>query len=236
MVDLMLVLTPIALLDSTSIIPLAIVLLVMLLGGPSPLLRSAALLAGIFLVYAVCGLLILFGLQSVFDAVNVYALRVWQDPNTEELIFQLLIGLVLAVFGVRIARARKGTAEKETPTTMTAGRALLAGAGITIIGMPGAVPYLAAIDLILRSDLRTIQQISVVLFYNFVFLLPLAAIVLLRLMLGERSRAFLEGVRRSLDRWGQRVVASLMLVLGALLTIDGVGWFLGYPIIPVPVD
>ena len=78
-------LTPIALLDSTSIIPLCIVLLVILLGGPSPLVRSTALLVGIFLTYAVCGLLILFGLQSVFDALNAYALRVWQNPNSEEL-------------------------------------------------------------------------------------------------------------------------------------------------------
>ena len=236
MIDLMLVLTPIALLDSTSIIPLAIVLLVILLGGPSPLFRSAALLAGIFLTNAVSGLLILFGLQSVFDAINAYALKVWQDPNTEELILQLVIGLVLVVFGVRIARARKGPAEKEAPSTMTAGRALLAGAGLTIVGMPGAVPYLAAIDLILRSDLSTSQAVMVILFYNIVFVVPLAAIVLSRLLLGERSRALLEGVRRFLDTWGQRVVVSLMLVLGALLTIDGVGWFLGHPIIPVPVD
>ncbi len=236
MVDLILVLTPIALLDSTSIIPLAIVLLVILLGGPSPLVRSIALLAGIFTTYAVCGLLIFFGLQSVFDAINAYGLRVWQDPNTEELILQLLIGLVLVVLGVRIARARKEPAEKEAPTAMTAGGALVAGAGITIVGMPGAVPYLAAIDLILRSDLRTSQEIIVILFYNIVFVLPLAAIVLLRLVLGERSRAFLDSVRRFFDRWGQRVIVSLLLALGLVLTIDGVGWFLGHPLIPVPMN
>jgi len=236
MVDLMLVLTPIALLDSTSIIPLTIVLLVMLLGGPSPLPRSAALLGGIFVTNAVCGLLILFGLQNVFDAINAYALRVWQDPNTEELVLQLLIGLVLVVFGVRIARARKGSTETKAPAAMTAGQALLAGAGLTIVGLPGAVPYLAAIDLILRSDLRTSQGIIAIIFYNVAFTVPLAAILLSRLVLGERSRVFLEGVRGFLDRWGQRVVVSLMLVLGALLIIDGVGWFLGHPILPVSVD
>ncbi len=236
MVDLMLVLTPIALLDSTSIIPLTIVLLVILLGGPSPLLRSAALLGGIFVTNMVCGLLVLFGLQSVFDVINAYALRVWQHPKTEELIFQILIGLVLAVFGVRVARARERPAEQVAPTAMTGGRAFLAGAGLTIVGMPGAVPYLAAIDLILRSDLRTSQAFIAVVFYNIAFVLPLAVIVLSQMMLGERSRPFIEGVRRFFDRWGQRVVVSLLLLLGALLAIDGIGWFLGHPLFPVSVN
>ncbi len=236
MVDLLLVLAPIALLDSTSIIPLTIVLLVMLLGGPSPLLRSAALLGGVFVTCVICGVLVLFGLQSVFDVINAYALRIWQHPKTEELIFQVLIGLVLVVFGVRIARARERSAENGPPAAMTAGRAFLAGAALTIVGLPGAVPYLAAIDLILRSDLRTSQAIFAIVFYNVVVVLPLAVIVLSQLMVGERSKPLIEGVRRFLDRWGQRVVVSLLLVLGALLAIDGIGWFLGHPLFPVSVN
>ncbi len=233
MVDLLMVLAPIALLDSTSIIPLTIVLLVILLGGPSPLLRSAALVGGVFVTYFICGVLVFFGLQSVFDVINAYALRFWQHPKTEELIFQVLIGLVLVVFAVRIARARERSAEKEAPAAMTAGRAFLTGAALTIVGLPGAVPYLAAIDLILRGDLRTSQAIFAIVFYNVVFVLPLAVIVLAQLMVGERSKPFFEGIRRFLDRWGQRVVASLLLLLGALLAIDGVGWFLGHPLFPV---
>ncbi len=233
MAELILVLMPIALLDSTSIIPLCIVILVILLGGPSPLFRSAGLLAGIFVTYLVCGLLILFGLQTVFDTINAYALEVWQDPSTAELMFQLLIGFVLVVFGFRIGRARKQQVEKKAPTAMTASRAFLAGAGMTIVGIPGAVPYLAAIDLILRSDLTTRQEVLILVVYNIVFVAPLAAIVALRLVLGERSQGLLYSVRGFFDRWGLRVFVGLMLVLGALLIADGVGWFLGTPLIPV---
>ncbi len=233
MAELVMVLTPIALLDSTSIIPLCIVILVILLGGPSPLFRSTALLAGIIVTNLVCGLLVLFGLQSVFDAINAYALKVWQDPNTEELIFQILIGLVLCVLGLRIARARKQQTEKTAPTGMKASQAFLAGATMTIVGLPGAVPYLAAIDLILRSDQTTRQEVMVLVVYNIVFVSPLAAIVALRLVLGERSQRLLHSIRGFFDRWGQRLIVCLMLVLGALLILDGVGWFLGTPLIPV---
>jgi len=233
MAELVLVLTPIALLDSTSIIPLCIVLLVILLGGPSPLFRSTALLAGIFVTYLACGLLVLFGLQSVFDAINAYALEVWKNPNTVELISQILIGFVLVVLGLRMARGRKQQTEKKAPTAVTASQAFVTGAGMTIVGLPGAVPYLAAIDLILRSDQTTGQAVMVLAVYNIVFVSPLAAIVALSLVLGERSQRLLHNIRGFFDRWGQRLIVSLMLVLGALLIMDGIGWVLGTPLIPV---
>ena len=233
MADLILVLTPIALVDSTSIIPLCLVVLVILLGGPSPLFRSTALLTGVFMTYLVCGLLVLFGLQSVFDAIHVYALRVWQDPDTEELILQILIGLVLVVAGLRIVRAPERQTEERAPAEMTAGQAFLAGAGMTIVGLPGAVPYLAAINLILRSDQTIGQEVIVLVVYNIAFVAPLFAVVALRLLLGERSLPLLDVTRSFFDRWGQRLIVGVMLVLGAVLIVDGVGWFLGAPLIPV---
>jgi hypothetical protein len=33
--------------------------------------------------------------------------------------------------------------------------------------------------------------------------------------------------------WGQRMIAALLTALGIVLLVDGVGWFLGYPLIPV---
>jgi hypothetical protein len=63
-------LAPIALLDGTSMVAPCIVFLVMLLSGPDPKLRRLSLLAGIFVVHAACGLLILFGPQSVFEVIN----------------------------------------------------------------------------------------------------------------------------------------------------------------------
>jgi len=233
MAELLLVLTPIALLDSTSIIPLCIIVLVVLLGGPSPLFRSAALLAGVFLTYLACGLLILFGLQSVFETVNAYVVKVWQAPNTAELMFQILVGALLVVFGLRMTKTPKKQDEKTASAALTASQALLAGAGMTIVGLPGAVPYLAAIDLVLRSDLTNAQTVTVLLAYNIVFISPLVAIVAVSLLLGERSRPLLDLVRGFFDRWGQRFVVGLMLAFGAVLIVDGVGWFFGTPLIPV---
>ena len=233
MVELLIVLTPIGLLDSTSMIPMCIVILVVLLAGPRPLLRSSALIVGIFVIYVASGLLIFLGLQSVFDEISAYTLRLWQNPETEELIFQAVIGAVLLAFGVRIATARKSRTEKPVASDMTAAQAFLAGAGLMIVGLPGAVPYFAAIDLILRAEVTLLQRMLAFGYYNFVFVTPLVAIVALRLILGERSTGILDAVKRFFDSWGQRLIVALLLILGVVLLVDGIGWFLGHPLIPV---
>lgn len=233
MPELIFVLIPIALLDSTSIIPLCIVVLVMLLAGPNPVARSAAHILGVYLVYFACGLLIMLGLQSAFDQINTYALRLWKFPETGELIGQILIGGLLLAFGLRIARGSEAQAEKALTGSMTALQALIAGGGLTIVGFPGAVPYFAAIDLALRADVSLQERILALGIYNLFFVLPLGLVVMLRLVLGERSKAPLEAVKGFFDRWGQRVIVVLFMVLGAVLLVDGIGWLLGYPLIPV---
>ena len=233
MVELLVILTPIGLLDSISMIPIAIVIMVVLLAGPKPLLRSSSLIVGIFVTYVVTGLLILLGLQNVFDEISAYTLRLWKNPETEELIFQAVIGAVLLAFGVRIAAARKSRTEKPVASDMTGIQAWVAGAGITIVGLPGSVPYFAAIDLILRTDVTLPQRMLALGYYNFVFVIPLAAIVALRLILGERSTGILDAIKQFFDGWGQRLIVALLLILGVVLVVDGIGWFLGHPLIPV---
>ena len=233
MLELILVLIPIALLDSTSIIPLCIVILVVLLAGPNPLGRASAFVFGIFLAYLACGHLIMLGLQSVLDEVSAYAARAWASPYTEELLLQILIGLVLLAFAMKIAKGSKARAEKPQPGAMTGTQAFLAGVGLTIIGFPGAVPYFAAIDLTLRAELGLVQRVAALWIYNLAFVVPLALLVLLRLLLGERSQETLVRINAFFDRWGQRVILVLFVLLGVVLVADGIGWLLGYPLIPV---
>ncbi len=233
MLEPLAILTPIALLDSASIVPICIVILVVLLAGPHPVFRSCSLIFGIFAAYLTCGLLILLGLESVLEEISAYTLRLWKNPETEEIILQILIGSVLCGLAVRMARSPKKRAEKPKSSGMTAAQAFAAGAALTVVGLPGAVPYLAAIDLILREDLDLASQLMVLGYYNAVFVAPLGGIVALRVAFGDRSQDILDGMRRFFETWGQRVVVVLFLVLGFILVVDGLGWLLGYPLIPV---
>lgn len=233
MTDLLVVLTPIGLLDSTSIIPLCIVLLVVLLAGPNPIVRSCALILGIFVAYLAFGLLVLLGLQTIIDQIDAYIDRLWTNPNLEELILQIIIGLVLCVVAWRMTAKDKKSVDKPAPSSMTAVQAFVSGAVLTIVGLPGAVPYFAAIELTMRAALTTAEEIMAIVFYNVVFVLPIAAIVVLRVILGHRSQRLLDGIKRFFDSWGQRVIVALLVILGVILILDGIGWLIGYPLIPV---
>ena len=111
--------------------------------------------------------------------------------------------------------------------------AFVTGTVLTIVGMPGAVPYLAAIDVILRTEVAAGQASVALVFYNVVFLLPLLGIVVLDAALGERSKPILDAVKGFFDRWGRRLIIGLLLALGFVLVVDGIGWFLDSPLLPV---
>jgi len=110
----------VALLDSLSIIPLCIVFLIVLLAGPRPVVRSSAFLFGVFISYLAAGVLVMLGLQEIFDEVNAYLVRLWKSPYTEELILQIVLGAVLVAFGWRLAVHRAKHASEPTAEAMTA--------------------------------------------------------------------------------------------------------------------
>jgi hypothetical protein len=226
-------LTSIAFLDSLSFIPLCIVFLVALLTGPRPALRSFALISGVFVAYFAAGALALLGLQEVFDDVNAYLLRMWKSPYTGELILQIALGAALVFVGWRLVTRRAKPAADPIAETLTAPKAWVAGVSLTIAGLPGAVPYLAAVDLLLRTDLSTTQRLLLVALYNLVFVAPLIAVIGVRLAFGAGADSLIDAIRHLLDRWGSKLIVGLMVALGTVLIIDGIGWFLGHPLIPV---
>jgi len=103
-----------------------------------------------------------------------------------------------------------------------------------IVGMPGALPYFAALDQILRADVSSSGAVLALLWYNAIFLLPLVLVPVLRLVLGARSQPFFDTVSRFSEVWGRRLIAAVLLLLGGLLVVDGMGWFLGRPLFPLP--
>jgi len=110
------------------------------------------------------------------------------------------------------------------------------GAGITVVGLPGAVPYIGAVDQILRSDPGFVGSVLALLFYNLVVLLPLVALVIIRFVFPAHSERVFEWIGSLADRWGHRIIVTALALLGAVLVVDGVGWFRGYPLIPISVE
>ena len=153
MTSLLAVLTPIALLDSTSITPLCIVPLIALMSGRSPLLRVAGFLSGIFVAYVVAGIAVLFGLGAVIELLNRHLDRFIYDPGTLDIVFQLIVGAAMLGFGWAMASAREDHGDRGLGLgDVSPGQAFTGAAALTLVGMPGAFPYFAAVDLQTRRQ------------------------------------------------------------------------------------
>lgn len=233
MTALVLLLTSIALLDSTSIVPLCIAPLVALLSSDRPLIGASSFLFGIFIVYLAFGILVLLGLGAIFAEIDAWVGSLWREPETIEIWLQITIGFVLLFFGYRMANARESRGERGASLVMSPIQGFTLGAGLTLVGLPGAVPFFAAADQILRADLSIAGGIAALLYYNVVFLFPLLTIVLVRVFFRKQSESVFSAIRRFFDIWGRCLIIALLVLLGAVLTIDGIGWLIGSPLIPV---
>jgi len=40
-------------------------------------------------------------------------------------------------------------------------------------------------------------------------------------------------IKDLIAKWGRRVIVTLLVILGLAMVLDGIGWFLGMPLIPV---
>jgi cytochrome c biogenesis protein CcdA len=235
MFHLILFIAPIALLDSTSIIPVCLVPLARLLASRRPVLAAGAMVVGVYVTYLVCGVLIYFGLRGVFEGLSAAMHKWWHSPDTGDFVLQIIIGLALVIIGWRVSVPPRPKKTREISSEASPIGGFLFGAGLTIIGMPGALPFFAAVEQMLRADLPDYQTVITIAAYCLIFILPLIAIILIRVALADRAEAILAAVNRFLDTWGKGVIIVLLILLGLVLTVDGVWFFvLGRPLIPTP--
>ncbi len=235
MTALLVFLTPIALINSVSTLPSGIAGVAASLGTEKPFLTASAFIAGKFVPRFTFGLLLAIGLDAAFDGLRVRAREAWQDPATLIVLLQLVIGAVMVVFGYYLSHTSRQRLDHASSTPLTPASAFSIAAGLTVVGLPSALLYFAAIDQILRADLRAPGIVNAVLFYNVVYLSPLMLIVLSRRLFGARADPLFGAVARFLERSGKRLMFFGLLGLGAVLVADAIGWFIGFPLLPSPI-
>ena len=225
---LLAVLTPIAFISSVTILPSGLAGVAASLSARKPILTASAFISGRFVPHFTFGLLLAIGFDAAFDRLEVWARDLWRDPLA--VVLQLIISSAMVVFGYRLSRSSQQGPDGASP--MTPVGAFSVAAGITIVGLPSALLYFAAIDQILRADLTTPGIVKTVLYFNVIHLLPLMLIVLSRGLLGTRSDLVFRAVARFFERWGKRLISFGLLGIGVVLAVDAIGWFLGFPVLP----
>jgi len=230
--NLLTVLTSIALVNSVLFLPTGITGIAASLATRRPFLTAIAFIAGKFTPHFLFGLLIAVGLDAAFDSLKLRARAAWQDPDYWLVAVQLLIGIAMIMVAYLVSRGSKDPASPNATKPVTPLGAFAVSAGMTLVGLPGALLYFAAIDQVLRANLTSPSVVVAILFYNLVLVSPLALVVLLRRLLGGMVDPLFAAISRFFERWGKKIVLLALLGVGTVLALDAIGWFIEFPLLP----
>jgi cytochrome c biogenesis protein CcdA len=150
------------------------------------------------------------------------------DPEVKEFVEAGLGALLLVLAATawlcrhRIARSLSGSGDRRTRGAGVAA-AFGLGAGIMAVELPTAFPYFGAIAAIVGSRASLLAQLLLVVLFNVAFVLPLLAIVAVRLVAGERAVGPLERFRKWLAGHAGALLTTVLAAGGVALLAFGLG-------------
>jgi cytochrome c biogenesis protein CcdA len=206
------VVVTIALADSVN--PSTVAPAVVIATGRNAIAQLIAFTVGVFVVLLIGGLALVLGPGQVL-------IGALPHPSAEvKHIAELAGGFVLMGLAVTAWVGRRRLARdlaRDRGGRFDAGvlSALGLGAGIMAVELPTAVPYFAAVAAILAAHVGTPARIILVCLYDIVFVLPLLAIIAVRVWAGCEPAGALMRMRGWMGRRAGTIVASVLTAAGA---------------------
>jgi threonine/homoserine/homoserine lactone efflux protein len=186
-------------------------------GSSRPVLTSSAMLLGHSLAYFIGGLVLISGLEMISARLA--------NPQTIDFVIEFVLGAVLLWLALRTRKDTGKRPEEETPE-FSPWDAFKFGAIVNVIGLPFAVPYFAAIDQFLKSDLNTGGVVLALLAYNLLYVLPFLMIPLLSAIMGENSKPLLAKINAVMERISDFLMPLMLGLVGLALLADSITYFI----------
>jgi cytochrome c biogenesis protein CcdA len=204
----------IGLLDSAN--PATVVPALYLAAGPNGVKSLAGFLAGFAAANMGLGVVIALGPG---DAIKRHVPHA--GDHTKHVV-ELAAGGVLLVVAAALWWQRHRVSDQVAAGTKHLDRnSLLLGAGIAVVEVPTAIPYFAAIAVVVGSGQPAATQVLLLAVFNLCFLLPVLILLGLRMLAGERSRAWLFRLRGRIDAWLATLAPALVALVGLVLVAVG---------------
>ncbi|MDQ6915726.1 MAG: GAP family protein [Actinomycetota bacterium] len=181
--------------------------------GPGPLLSFTG---GVFSVTFAGGVLLLLGPGQL-------ALGALPHPDeTAKSLLELSLG-VLALGAGALLWLRRDRPLRAGSRGLTGrkGAVFALGAGIMAVELPTALPYFAAIAVIVGGVDPLSEQIALLSVFNVLFVLPLLLLAAARFGAGERTERLLARLDAWLRRRANLLMATVVLAGGVALTVAG---------------
>ncbi len=217
MFGLALAVVAIALPDSLN--PSLIVGAVYLTLGPHATRRIAAFTVGAFAATLAGGLIVAIGLGDLILSV------VPKPSRTLKYELMIAVGVLLVVGGAVIWWRREALGSddpRHRDSKVSGSSAAAMGAGIAGFEFLTAIPYFAALAMVIGSDVSVGSKVFLIVLYNVVYVLPLIAITIASAVMGDRAARVLTPIGDWISKNWPLVVAPLVFVAGLTLTAWGI--------------
>ena len=143
--------------------------------------------------------------------------------HTVRYIVELVAGILMLILAGVLWRRRQGLARRRLPAPRTEGTSsALLGVTITLIELPTAFPYFAAIAAVLASGAGLGRQVLLLVLYDVCFVLPLLLMIVTLAVAGEQAGRILASARDLLQRYWPALLAGVALLAGGFVTLLGV--------------
>jgi cytochrome c biogenesis protein CcdA len=213
-----LILTIIAIAVIDSINPNALSVQIYLLSTAKPVTRSLAFIAGDFLATWIAGLLIILGIAPIIA-------QIFNSFNNIIVLLQFILGIVLVLLGFYFQKFYKQSKTAKHPRSLKPINTFILGVAIAFAEAPTALPYLGAIEQIVRANLSIYQTVGILTIYNFVFVLPLIILFLIYLRFQQRAITRLNSIQHLINQWFAKIMQVFLIVFGLILIFDSVAYF-----------
>lgn len=212
MTELLWTIAAIALLDSIN--PNAMAVQIYLLTTPKPIPRSIAFIFGDFLAAWIAGMLIALGMMQIIT-------HVFDRLGDVLYILQLLFGVALVVLGWNIRKLMQHSKVKQ-PRSLKPFSTFLFGLSMAFVEAPTALPYLTAIERMTKSNPNTFQLACLLLFYDFIFILPLIVLLVIYCVAQKRAIRILSNAQGFVNRWFPFLFRYVLIGCGIVLILDSI--------------
>jgi hypothetical protein len=205
-----------AVLDSIN--PSAIVVTLWLLSnaGARALAQVVLYVATIFATYSLLGAAMVLGIGALAPSLGSLLRGV---PG---LVVESLVGLALLVYSLTAPEKPPASPSSPRPSARTYAALVLLGASVTAMELPTAVPYFAAVALIVEAALPIHVWVPLLGVYNVIFVLPPLALLAGHLLFQQRLAGPYASLGQRLERGARGAMLWVAGLVGGLLFVTGV--------------
>jgi NADH:ubiquinone oxidoreductase subunit 6 (subunit J) len=204
-----------AVIDSINPSAIAVTLWLLSVAREQAPVQVVTYVGAIFVTYLLLGVLIVAGIGVVLPSSGDVLRR---PPG---LIVQSLVGLALLVYGLTASSKPPSSQVVSRPSTRTSAALVLLGVGITAMELPTAVPYFAAIALIVEAELPIRVSVPLLGIYNLIFVLPPIVLLVGHVVFQKRLAEPYAALRQRLESGARGIMLWVAGLVGGWLFVTG---------------